>query len=50
MIDKKIGENETKDLKNISKHYLDKRSDILKITQFKVEDVLVDILFIKKYY
>ena len=30
--------------KNIYNHYLDKRSDIMKITQFKVKDVFGDVL------
>ena len=42
MIDKKIDEKEAQELKKIYNHYIDKRSQIMKNTQFKVEDVFVD--------
>ena len=44
MIDKKIDEKEVNQLKQIYNHYIDKRSDILKNTQFKVEDVFGDVI------
>ena len=45
MIDKKIGEKELLELKEIYDHYLDKRKQLMKKTQFKVEDIFGDILF-----
>ena len=39
-IDKKIDGKESEELK-IYNHYIDKRSEIMKNTQFKIEDVLV---------
>ena len=44
MIDKKIDEEEAMDLKKIYNHYLDKRSEIMKNTSFKVEDVFGDVI------
>ena len=44
MIDKKIDEKEAQELKKIYNHYIDKRSEIMKNTQFKVEDVFGDII------
>ena len=44
MIDKKIDEKEANELKKIYNHYLDKRSEIMKNTSFKVEDVFGDII------
>ena len=44
MIDKKIDEKEALELKKIYNHYLDKRKDIMKNTQFKVEDVFGDVI------
>ena len=38
MIDMKIDGKEAQELKKIYNHYLDKRKDIMKNTQFKVED------------
>ena len=43
MVDKKIDEKEAEELKKVYNHYLDKRKDIMKKTQFKVEDVFGDI-------
>ena len=40
MVDKKFDEKETLELKKIYNHYIDKRSEMMEITQFKVEDVL----------
>ena len=39
MIDKKIDQKEAEELKKIYNHYLDKRKEIMKNTQFKLEDV-----------
>ena len=44
MIDKKIDEKEANELKQIYNHYIDKRSEITKNTQFKVEDVFGDVI------
>ena len=44
MIDKKIDEKEAMELKNIYNHYLDKRSEIMKNTSFRVEDVFGDVI------
>ena len=44
MIDKKIDEKEALELKKIYNHYTDKRSEIMKNTQFKVEDVFGDVI------
>ena len=39
MLDKKINQKEGEQLKRVYNHYIDKRKDIMKNTQFKVEDV-----------
>ena len=39
---KKIDAKETFELKKIHNHYLDRRKDIMKNTQFKVEEVFGD--------
>ena len=44
MLDKKIDEREAQELKKIYNHYIDKRSEIMKNTSFKVEDVFGDII------
>ena len=44
MVDKKIDEKETHQLKQIYNHYVDKKSEIMKNTSFKVEDVFNDII------
>ena len=44
MIDKKIDEKEADQLKQIYNHYIDKKSEIMKNTSFKVEDVFNDII------
>ena len=44
MVDKKIDDKDAKELKEIHNHYLDKRTDITKNTQFKIEDVFGDTL------
>ena len=44
MVDKKIDEKEADELKKIYNHYIDKRSEILKNTSFKVEDIFGDVI------
>ena len=44
MIDKKIDEKEAQELKKIYNHYIDKRSEIMKNTSFRVEDVFGDVI------
>ena len=44
MIDKKIDEKEAEQLKQIYNHYLDKKSEIMKNTHFKVEDVFGNVI------
>ena len=44
MVDKKIDQKEAEELKKIYNHYLDKRKEIMKNTQFKVEDVFGDVI------
>ena len=44
MIDKKIDEKEANQLKQIYNHYVDKKSEIMKNTSFKVEDIFNDII------
>ena len=44
MVDKKIDQNEAEQLKQIYNHYVDKKSEIMKNTQFKVEDVFGDVI------
>ena len=44
MVDKKIDEKEAQELKKIYNHYTDKRSELMKNTQFKVEDVFGDVM------
>ena len=44
MIDKRINEKESEQLKQIYDHYIDRRKDIMKNTQFKVEDVFGDVI------
>ena len=44
MIDNKIDEKEANELKKIYNHYIDKRSEIMKNTSFKVEDVFGDVI------
>ena len=44
MIDKKINEKESEQLKQIYNHYIDKKTEILKNTQFKVEDIFTDVI------
>ena len=44
MIDKKIDQKESEQLKQIYNHYVDKKSEIMKNTSFKVEDVVSDVI------
>ena len=45
MVDKKIDEKEAEEVKKvIYNHYIDKRSDIMKKTQLKIENVFGDII------
>ena len=44
LIDKKLDEKKTEELEKIYCHYLDKRSEIMKNIQSKVEDVIGDLL------
>ena len=44
IVDNKIDEKEAQELKKIYNHYLDKRKEIMKNTQFKVEDVFGDVI------
>ena len=44
MIDKTIDQKEAEQLKKIYNRYLEKRSEIMKNTQFKVEDVLGNVI------
>ena len=44
MVDKKIDEREAQELKKIHNHYIDERSEIMKNTSFKVEDVFGDVI------
>ena len=46
MVDKKINEKEAEELKKNYNHYIDKRSQIMKNTSFKVEDVFSDVISI----
>ena len=44
MIDKKIDEKESLELKKIYNHYVDKRKEIMNSTKFKFEDIFGDII------
>ena len=44
MIDKKIDQKEAEQLKQIYNHYVDKKSEIMKNTSFKVEDIFGDVI------
>ena len=44
MIDKKIDEKESLELKKIYNHYLDKRKEIMDSTKFKVEEIFGDVI------
>ena len=44
MIDKKIDQKEAEQLKQIYNHYVDKKSEIMKNTRFRVEDVFNEVI------
>ena len=44
MIDKKIDQKEAEQLKQIYNHYVDKKSEIMKNTNFKVEDIFNEVI------
>ena len=44
MMDKKIDEKETLELKKRYNHYLDKTKEIMNTTQFNVEDVFGNVI------
>ena len=44
MVDKKIDEKEAQESKKIYNQYLDKTSEIMKNTHFKVEDIFGDVI------
>ena len=44
MIDKKIDEKEAEQLKQIYNHFVEKRTEIMKNTSFRIEDVFGDVL------
>ena len=41
---KKINEEESEQLEQIYNHYIDKKTEVMKNTQFKVEDVFTDVI------
>ena len=49
MIDKKIDEKEAEQLKQIFNHYIEKTSEIMKNTQFKVEDAFGNVISKDKF-
>ena len=44
MIDKKIYQKEAEQLKQIYNHYVDKKSEIMKNTRFRVEDIFNEVI------
>ena len=44
MLDKKIDQKEAHQLKQIYNHYVDKKSEIMKNTSFKVEDIFNEVI------
>ena len=44
MIDKVINQKEADQLKQIYNHYVDKKSEIMKNTQFRVEDIFNEVI------
>ena len=44
MIDKKINAKESEQLKQIYSHYINKKSEIMRNTSFKVEDLFTDVI------
>ena len=49
MVDKKIDQKEAEEVKKIYNHYIDKRKENMKNTNFKVEDVFGDIISKKNF-
>ena len=49
MIDKKNDQKKTEQLKKIHNHYIDKRSEFMKNTSFKVEDVFDNVISKDKF-
>ena len=49
MVDKKIDQKEAEELKKIYNHYIDKRKEIMKNTNFNVEDVFGDVISIDNF-
>ena len=43
-MEKKIDQREAEELKKVYNRYLDKRKDIMKNTQFKVEEIFGDVI------
>ena len=43
MIDKKSNRKESEQMKQIYNRYIDKKTEIMKNTQFKVEDLFTDV-------
>ena len=48
MVDKKLDEKEAQELKKIYNLHIHKKSESMKNTQFKVEDVLGDVIIEEK--
>ena len=44
MLDRKIDQKETLEMKKISNHYIDKRKEFMDTTKFKVEDIFGDVI------
>ena len=44
MIDKKIDQKEAEQVKQIYNRYIDKKAEIMKKTQLKVEDIFADVI------
>ena len=44
MVDKKIDQKESDQLKQIYNHYVDKQEEIMDSTKFKVEDIFTDVI------
>ena len=45
MVDKRIDDREAQELRKVYNHYSDKKSEIMKNTSFKVEDVFGDVIW-----
>ena len=45
MIDRKVDDKECMEIKNFHSHYLDKRKQIMRTIQIKVESILGDIIW-----